>query len=107
MHARDSLGILWERPSHRRPEPAVPRSVSAARCALLREWLGTRDLLAAPLLAFRVVGTYPDTEAMAAPALGAEQAREVYRRLRAGESVETSLVVRLARFVYERRDNEA
>jgi hypothetical protein len=43
---------------------------------------------------------------MAAPGLSAEQAREVYRRLRAGDSVETGLVVRLARFVYERKDNE-
>jgi hypothetical protein len=60
--------------------------------------------LAVPLLAFRVVNTYPDTEAMSAPALPAEDAREVYRRLLAGESVETGLVVRLARFIYERED---
>jgi hypothetical protein len=75
----------------------VPELLSTADGAVAA-WVATSDSLRDPMLAFRVLGRAPDLDAIperGAP-FDADAARAAVRDLRAGKSVATSIVVRLA-----------
>lgn len=75
----------------------VPDRLSAEDGAIAA-WIATSETLRDPALAFRVIGRAPDLDAI--PERGspfdADAARAAVRDLRAGKSVATSTVVRLA-----------
>lgn len=101
---RDDLGILWERPVHRRPEPAEPTTVRTADEPVLAEWVATGDSLRDHRLAFRVIGRIADMEELDPARHGPfhrEAAKLAIANLRAGKPALRATVVRLARQIQE------
>jgi hypothetical protein len=96
--AKDRLLQPWERPTQGVIEP-VPEQVRLSDDPVLAQWVETNANLRDWTLAMRVIQRFPVVEVMerGGELVAGEVARQAILDLRAGKTVATSIVVRLAR----------